>query len=117
MGITLAQICPYARILTISDIYDALVTERPYKAAYSQRDAVEIIMSMTRELDINAMKAFLESMILYPVDSIVELSNGEKARVVKNIPHYILRPTVVGLTSGKVYELGEDLNCANIIIL
>ena len=117
MGITLEQICPYARILTVSDIYDALVTERPYKSAYSQRDAVEIIMSMTRELDINAMKAFLESMILYPVDSIVELSNGEKARVVKNIPHYILRPTVVGLTSGKVYALGEDLNCANIIIL
>ena len=117
MGITLEQICPYARILTVSDIYDALVTERPYKSAYSQRDAVEIIMSMTREVDINAMKAFLESMILYPVDSIVELSNGEKARVVKNIPHYILRPTVVGLTSGKVYALGEDLNCANIIIL
>jgi len=56
-------------------------------------------------------------MILYPVDSIVELSNGEQARVVKNIPHYILRPVVVGLTSGNVYNLGEDINCANIIIL
>lgn len=54
-------------------------------------------MSMTMELDITAMKSFLESMILYPVDSIVELSNGEQARVVKNIPHYILRPVVVGL--------------------
>ncbi len=117
MGVTHDQICPYARILMVSDIYDALVTERPYKAAYSQRDAVEIIMSMTRELDITAMKCFLESMILYPVDSIVELSNGEKAKVVKNIPHYILRPTVVGLTSGKVYELGEGINCASIIIL
>ena len=51
------------------------------------------------------------------VDSIVELSNGEQARVVKNIPHYILRPVVVGLTSGNVYNLGEDINCANIIIL
>lgn len=76
-----------------------------------------MIMSMTMELDITAMKSFLESMILYPVDSIVELSNGEQARVVKNIPHYILRPVVVGLTSGNVYNLGEDINCANIIIL
>ena len=67
--------------------------------------------------DGTAMKSFLESMILYPVDSIVELSNGEQARVVKNIPHYILRPVVVGLTSGNVYNLGEDINCANIIIL
>ena len=111
------KICPYAKILSVSDIYDALVTERPYKKAYSQRDAVEMIMSMTMELDITAMKSFLESMILYPVDSIVELSNGEQARVVKNIPHYILRPVVVGLTSGNVYNLGEDINCANIIIL
>ena len=117
LGVTEEKICPYARILAVADIYDALVTERPYKKAYSQRDAIEMIMSMTMELDITAMKSFMESMILYPVDSIVELSNGEKARVVKNIPHYILRPTVVGLTSGKVYELGEDLSCANIIIL
>lgn len=117
MGVDDSKISPYARVLAVADIYDALVTERPYKAAYSQRDAVEMIMSMTMELDINAMKSFLESMILYPVDSIVELSNGERARVVKNCPHYILRPTVVGLTSGKVYDLGEDLNCASIIIL
>ncbi len=74
-------------------------------------------MSMTEELDMAAMKSFLESMILYPVDTIVELSNGEKAKVVKNNPHYILRPTVVGITSGKIYDLGEDLTCANIIIL
>ena len=117
MGVSAEKICPYAKILSVADIYDALVTERPYKKAYSQRDAVEMIMSMTMELDITAMKSFLESMILYPVDSIVELSNGEQARVVKNIPYYILRPVVVGLTSGNVYNLGEDINCANIIIL
>ena len=117
MGCTAEQITPYARILAVADIYDALVTERPYKSAFSQRDAVEMIMSMTGELDFNAISTFLNSMILYPVDSIVKLSNGETARVVKNTPHYILRPTVVGLESGKVYNLGEDLACASIIIM
>lgn len=111
------KISPYAKILSVADIYDALITERPYKSAYSQRDAVELIMSMTAELDINVMTSFLESMILYPVDSIVELSNGERAKVVKNNPHYILRPTVVGIESGTVYDLGEDFSCANIIIM
>lgn len=111
------KITPYAKVLAVADIYDALVTERPYKSAFSQREAVEMIMSMTQELDLFAMESFLQSMILYPVDSIVELSNGEKAKVVKNSPYYILRPTVVGLTSGKVYDLGEDLACASIIIL
>lgn len=117
MGATEEQITNYAKILSVADIYDALVTARPYKPAFTQRDAVEMIMSMTHELDMKAMKSFLESMILYPVGSIVELSNGEKAKVVRNSPHYILRPTVVGLTSGKVYDLGEDLSCASVIIL
>lgn len=116
LGANDQQISSYAKILTVADIYDALVTERPYKSAFSQRDAVEMIMSMTMELDMSAMKSFLNSMILYPVDSIVELSNGEKAKVVRNNPHYILRPTVVGLSTGTVYDLGEDLTCASIII-
>lgn len=117
LGVTNSQISTYAKILSVADIYDALVTERPYKQAFSQRDAIETIMSMTHELDMHAMKSFLHSMILYPVGSIVNLSNGEKARVVRNNPHYILRPTVVGLQTGHVYNLGEDLKCANIIIL
>ena len=76
-----------------------------------------MIMSMTEELDITAMRAFLATVILYPVDSTVQLSNGEKARVVENIENSVLRPTVVGLKSGIVYNLSEDLSCANIIIL
>lgn len=117
MGVQAGQITPYAKLLTVADIYDALVTERPYKKAFSQRNAVEMIMSMTGELDMTAMKSFLESMILYPVGSVVELSNGEKAKVVRNNTHYILRPVVVGVESGNVYDLGEDLSCASIIIL
>lgn len=116
MGVEDKQICPYARILSVADIYDALVTERPYKKAFSQRDAVEMIMAMTDELDITAMRCFLSSVILYPVGSVVNLSCGERARVVENEPNYPMRPKVVGLRSGKVYDLSEDIKCASIII-
>lgn len=116
MGVVGEQICPYARILSVADVYDALVTERPYKKAFSQRDAVEILMSMTEELDINALRCFLDSVILYPVGSVVDLSNGEKAKVVANNPGYPLRPKLVGLKSGKVYNLSEDVKCASLII-
>ena len=111
------KIIPYARILSVSDVYDALITERPYKKAFSQRDALEIIMSMTDELDITAMKSFMESVILYPVGTNVTLSNGETAKVVRNNTGIVLRPVVVGLTSGRVYDLANDLSCANVIIL
>ncbi len=117
MGVGSDKIVPYAKILSVVDVYDALVTERPYKKAFSQRTAVEMVMSMSGELDITAMRSFLSSVILYPVDSTVELSNGEKARVVKNSALSVLRPTVVGLQSGRVYNLAEDFSCANIVIL
>lgn len=117
MGVKADKIIHYAKILSVVDVYDALVTERPYKKALSQRTAVEMIMSMIEELDLTAMQTFLASVILYPVDSTVHLSNGERARVVKNHPTTALRPTVVGLDTGNVYELAEDLNCASILIL
>ena len=116
MGVEADQITTFAKILAVVDIYDALVTERPYKAAFTQRDAVEMLMAMTYDLDMDSLKGFLGSVILYPVGCIVELSNGEKAKVVENYPDYILRPKVVGIKSGKVYDLARDLKCANIII-
>ncbi len=117
LGVSSDKMHLFAKILSVVDIYDALVTERSYKKAFSQRDAVEMIMSMTQELDLEVMRSFLESMILYPVDTIVQLSNGEKAKVVQNNPGYILRPKVVGIDSGKIYDLGRDMRCNNIIIM
>lgn len=117
MGATEDKIHIFAKIIAVADIYDALVTERPYKKAFTPRDAVEMIMAMTGELDLKVMQSFLESVILYPAGTNVDLSNGEKAKVVANNPKYVLRPTVVGLTSGRVYELATDIGCANVIIL
>ncbi|MBO5304000.1 MAG: HD-GYP domain-containing protein [Lachnospiraceae bacterium] len=116
LGVPQEKIVLFARIISLADIYDALVTERSYKQAFSPRDAVEMIMAMTDELDIQVMRSFLNSVILYPVGSVVKLSNGEKATVVENDPRWILRPKVVGLTTGKVYDLAQDLACANIIV-
>lgn len=116
LGMERIQICPFAKIIAVSDIYDALVTERPYKKGFTQRDAVEMIMTMTAELDMVAMKGFLSSVILYPEGTVVELSNGERAKVVQNYEEAVLRPKVVGLKSGRVYDLANDLDCASIII-
>jgi len=114
------KITLFARIVSVADIYDALVTERPYKKPFSPRDAVEMIMSMTGELDIDVMRCFLESVILYPVGTDVELSTGETARVVENVSNAVLRPRVMvleGENKGKVYDLANDISCASIIIL
>lgn len=110
------KISPYAKVLSVADIYDALVTERPYKKGFAPQDALEMIMAMTDELDLNYMRSFIDTVILYPVDSIVTLSIGEKAKVVQNIPQYPMRPKVVSLKTGKVYDLANDISCASIMI-
>lgn len=117
LGVTGEKIHKYAKIISVADVYDALVTERPYKSGFPKNEAVEMIMAMTGELDIDAMKSFLATVILYPVDSIVSLSNGEKAKVVENNRENAMRPKVVGLKSGKIYDLAGDVKCASIIIV
>ena len=115
-GISEKYISSYAKVLALVDIYDALITERPYKEAYTQRNAVELLMSMTSELDIEVMNTFLHTVILYPVDSIVQLSNGEYAKVVENYFDCSLRPKVVEVRTGKIYDLARDVQCANLVI-
>lgn len=115
LGLKKNEIHPYAKILAVADIYDALVTERPYKKAKTPREAIEMMYGMISELDENVLKAFLQALVPYPVDSTLLLSNGELARVVRRTPGYPLRPVVVGLTSGNVYNLTE-IDRANIVI-
>ncbi len=116
LGNSAGKIHTYAKIIAVADIYDALVTERPYKKAFAKNTAIEMIMTMTDELDLNIMRSFLGSVILYSVDSIVQLSNGEAAKVVKNSLENCLRPTVVGLKTGRLYDLANDISCASVLI-
>ncbi|MCC6093616.1 MAG: HD-GYP domain-containing protein [Eubacterium sp.] len=106
-GLTEEHIHPYAKILSVADIFDALATDRPYKKAMNLKDATDLLMTMTAELDSFALRSFLRTILLYPVDSIVQLSNGESARVVSNHPDLPLRPTVVSLKTGAVYNLAS----------
>ena len=66
-----------------------------------------MLSAMTDQLDIDVLNTFFTSMVLYPVDSIVKLSNGEEAKVVRNNRTMITRPVVVGLETGNVYDLGS----------
>ena len=110
------KICLFARILAVADVYDALVTARPYKPAHSPSHAIEMMMAMTADFDIHILRVFLKSIILYPVGSQVRLSNGEIAYVVKNNKENVLRPEVLTV-DGARYDLFNDLNCLTITVM
>jgi putative two-component system response regulator len=51
----------HGRLMAFADVYDALVSERPYKRAYSHQEAVNIIMENAgTQLDPNIAEVFLE---------------------------------------------------------
>ena len=75
-----------------------------------------MIFGMSTELDNKAISSFMNSVIIFPVDSYVTLSNGETGKVVANNPGYPMRPVVIGFKTGKKYNLLEDINCASMVI-
>jgi len=54
------EISPLVRILSVADVYDALTTERPYRAKKSKQEAVQILRSMKNELDQDIVDILLE---------------------------------------------------------
>jgi len=57
-GLRAAQIPDRVRLVTISDIYAALIERRPYKAAMSETAAFAILESMAGRLDGDLVRAF-----------------------------------------------------------
>ncbi len=52
-----------ARIIAIADVYQALISDRPYRKAYSKKDALKIVSeSAGTHLDPDIVKAFLSAM-------------------------------------------------------
>jgi HD-GYP domain-containing protein (c-di-GMP phosphodiesterase class II) len=111
----------FGRILLVADIYDALVSNRPYHDAYSPSDAVEYIMSSNGTMfDPVVVEAFLKKVAAYPIGSSVELSNGIKALVVENFQDANLRPLVkyTNRNGEQCYiNLREDISARNITII
>ncbi len=112
------EIHPYAKILAVADVYDALTSNRPYRVPSPPNEAIEYIMGgLDSHFDENAVKAFLRKVAPYPLGSKLKLSNGETAYVIKNYPDQPLRPVVAVIGTDKVYDLSFDMSCMSIVIM
>jgi putative nucleotidyltransferase with HDIG domain len=84
-----------ARMGAICDIYDAITSNRPYKAGW---DPAESLARMARwvngHLDPTIFQAFVRSLGIYPTGSLVLLSNGKLAVVVEQSKTSLLKPIV-----------------------
>lgn len=94
-GLKGEEINPFARVVAVADAYEAMVSERPYRNSMIGYSAMKAVLSDNgRHFDPQVLKAFLESMGVFPIGSIVQLNNAGIGRVVENHAEAPLRPKI-----------------------
>jgi len=100
----------YAKIVAVADIFEALSSPRSYREANLPYKAIETVIKMTRQGLISGefVKAFLEYTSLFPIGSIVELSNNCLGKVVQSNGMSFAKPKVCILTDSKGNLLSQE---------
>ncbi|MEW6694537.1 MAG: HD-GYP domain-containing protein [Pseudomonadota bacterium] len=83
-----------ARMGAVCDVYDAITSNRPYKAGWDPAESLKRMASWQGQFDERVFQAFVRSLGIYPVGSLVLLSNGRLAVVVEQSPRSLLKPVV-----------------------
>ena len=83
-----------ARMGAICDVYDALSSVRPYKAAWDPADCVSRMASWAGHFDPTLFSVLVRTLGIYPTGSLVRLRSGKLAVVVQQHPKDLTAPTV-----------------------
>ncbi len=107
-GLKSKEIHPYAMITAVADIYDALISDRPYRLGIPPYQALDLIAQQAeRTLDPEIVTAFTKNIAPYPVTTPVQLNTGEIGIVVDVNKDYRHRPVVRVIFDAELKELPE----------
>lgn len=82
-GIKIDKIHPFAKIVAIADVFDALTSERVYKKAMSAETAFSILEKEIDKFDSVMLESFFNLINNYPIGCNVTLNNGLRGIVVE----------------------------------
>jgi len=96
-----------ARIAAVADVYDALTTDRAYRARLLPHEALDVLLAEATEnkLDPELVELFVRTVAPYPVGTKLLLSDGRKVVVLKIPPRFPFRPEVETLDTKEKIEL------------
>ncbi len=90
------QIKEFAQIIGVVDVFDALVSPRPYRRRFLPHEAVRELVAVERTaFRREVIKALVEQLSAYPIGTSVRLSTGELGTVIRVNTHFPLRPVVL----------------------
>lgn len=97
-----------AQIIGAVDVFDALVTPRPYRRRFFPHEAVrELLVAERLAFPREIIKALVEQLSAYPLGTLVRLTTGEVGTVVGINTQFPLRP-IVEVGAGTVQASGQE---------
>lgn len=90
-GLKTTEIKTEVKLLSIVDVYSALTLNRPYREAYGSPNAQRILLNECKVVDDYYFHKFFQMLDIFPLDTIVELTNGTQAKIIEindKIPHF-----------------------------
>jgi hypothetical protein len=110
----------FAQIIGVVDVFDALVSPRPYRRRFFPHEAVRELMVVERTaFPREVIKALVEQLSAYPIGTSVRLSTGEVGTVIGVNTRFPLRPVVlIGETEGGGLEARQvDLSKSPLVMI
>lgn len=85
----------FAKMGAVCDVYDAITSNRPYKAAWCPAESVRKMTEWSRgHFDARVFQAFIKRIGIYPIGSLVMLDSGRLAVVIEQTEKSLLVPRV-----------------------
>lgn len=101
-GLKGKDIHEYGRIAAVADVYDALISKRPYRAPLEPYMAYEYVLSQSGfQFDPEVVEIFMKHVAVYPTGTGVALSNGLRGNVIKQNEKLPSRPVVRAIYYGE----------------
>ncbi len=100
------EISVFAKMGAVCDVYDAITSNRPYKAGWDPADSIQKMAQWAKDghFDEAIFQAFVRSIGIYPTGSMVKLQSGRLGVVVEQGPRSLLSPVVRTFFSTKSNE-------------
>jgi HD-GYP domain-containing protein (c-di-GMP phosphodiesterase class II) len=95
-GLRAAEIHELAKIIGVADIYDALISPRPYRRTFSPHEAVQELLDCQERQGYPkaVVRTLIQQLSLFPAGCRVRLSSNEVGRVIRCNSQSPLRPVV-----------------------